>query len=110
MTDIVHVLFCFSPSAGQVIEHPHIFPAGITIEAAWKELSHLFLGHHEPPIWGVWGRKVLPNYVLSEGDRLELYRPLRVDPKIARRQRFKKQGVKRSGLFANRRPGSAAGY
>jgi putative ubiquitin-RnfH superfamily antitoxin RatB of RatAB toxin-antitoxin module len=43
-------------------------------------------------------------------DRIELYRPLKVDPKVARRQRFKRQGKGRTGLFANRKSGSAAGY
>ena len=38
------------------------------------------------------------------------YRPLKVDPKVARRQRFKRQGKGRTGLFANRKSGSAAGY
>ena len=35
---------------------------------------------------------------------------LQVDPKVARRQRFKRQGKGRTGLFANRKSGSAAGY
>ena len=41
---------------------------------------------------------------------IELYRPLKVDPKVARRQRFKRQGKGRTGLFAKRKSGSAAGY
>jgi putative ubiquitin-RnfH superfamily antitoxin RatB of RatAB toxin-antitoxin module len=60
--------------------------------------------------WGVWGRKVAVSHVLQHGDRLELYRALKVDPKVARRQRFKRQGAKRSGLFASRRPGAVPGY
>ena len=38
------------------------------------------------------------------------YRPLRVDPKLARRERFKKQGTRGAGLFASRRPGAKPGY
>ena len=45
-----------------------------------------------------------------KGDRLELLRPLRVDPKVARRERFVGQGARSSGLFAKRRPNSKAGY
>jgi hypothetical protein len=37
-------------------------------------------------------------------------RPLKVDPKEARRQRFVKQGTRGAGLFANRRPGAKPGY
>ncbi len=59
---------------------------------------------------GVWGRKVDPLFVLHDGDRLEICRALRVDPKKARRERFQKQGTRSAGLFAQRRPGSKAGY
>lgn len=59
---------------------------------------------------GIWGKKVPWTQVVQAGDRIELYRPLKVDPKVARRQRFKRQGKGRTGLFANRKSGSAAGY
>lgn len=52
---------------------------------------------------GVWGKVVTEDHVLRQGDRLELYRPLRVDPKEARRLRFQSQGAKTAGLFAKRR-------
>lgn len=35
---------------------------------------------------GVWGQPVARNHVLSDGDRVEVYRPLTRDPKEARRQ------------------------
>lgn len=38
---------------------------------------------------GVWGRKCPLSQALRERDRIELYRPLTVDPKEARRQRFR---------------------
>ncbi len=60
--------------------------------------------------FGVWGRKVGANHVLRDGDRLELYRPLLVDPKVARRARFAAQGARAAGLFARRRSGAKAGY
>jgi putative ubiquitin-RnfH superfamily antitoxin RatB of RatAB toxin-antitoxin module len=43
---------------------------------------------------GIWGRVQLPQTALRDQDRVELYRPLRVDPKEARRLRYKraKQG------------------
>ena len=34
---------------------------------------------------GVWGRPVSRSYVLSEGDRVELYRSLEMEPREARR-------------------------
>ncbi len=36
---------------------------------------------------GVFARKALPATVLRDGDRVEIYRPLRIDPKEARRKR-----------------------
>ena len=40
---------------------------------------------------GVWGQVRPPHYVLRQGDRLEFYRPLKADPKQARRARVGKQ-------------------
>lgn len=37
---------------------------------------------------GVYGRLVEPRTVLSDGDRVEVYRPLVVSPKEARRRRL----------------------
>ena len=59
---------------------------------------------------GIWGRKVINTTALREGDRVEFYRDLRVDPKVARRERFVSQGARNAGLFARRRAGSKAGY
>ena len=58
----------------------------------------------------MWGRTVPLSHVLRQDDRVELYRPLKVDPKVARRERFVKQGAKSAGLFAKKRPGAKAGY
>ncbi len=61
-------------------------------------------------IVGVWGSQVSLGHVLREFDRVEVYRPLRVDPKVARRERFVKQGARAAGLFVKKRPGAKAGY
>jgi putative ubiquitin-RnfH superfamily antitoxin RatB of RatAB toxin-antitoxin module len=36
---------------------------------------------------GIWGKRVSPDTTVRAGDRVELYRPLEVDPREARRQR-----------------------
>lgn len=36
---------------------------------------------------GVWGRVVNRDHVLADGDRVEIYRPLAIDPREARRRR-----------------------
>ena len=63
-----------------------------------------------PMMFGVWGKRVTKDHVLRDQDRLEVYRELRVDPKVARRERFKSQGAKSAGLFSAVRPGAKAGY
>jgi hypothetical protein len=44
---------------------------------------------------GVFGQRCQDGYILADGDRLELYRPLQFDPKESRRRRaMHKQRVK----------------
>lgn len=107
----IHIVCCYSPQARQVLEWPLTLAAGATVQQALEWLQAQGHWPTEPPTaWGIWGRRVSASHVLMDGDRLELYRALRVDPKVARRLRFKRQGAKRSGLFAQRRPGAVPGY
>jgi len=94
-----------SPRPGSVIEWPLTLPAGATvadalsacdIAAAWPDYQA------ERASTGIWGRKAAQDQALRDGDRVEIYRELRVDPKIARRERFKKQGARAAGLFSKR--------
>lgn len=62
------------------------------------------------PDVGVWGKVADVTQRLQDGDRIEIYRPLTVDPKVARRTRFKGQGARATGLFAQKRQGAKAGY
>lgn len=56
-----------------------------------------FLETVECPTWvdlnrlGVWGKKVTSEYLVKQGDRVELYRPLVLAPQEARRLRAKKR-------------------
>lgn len=36
---------------------------------------------------GIYGKKIHPDTLLKAGDRLEIYRPLQLDPKTARKRR-----------------------
>ena len=42
----------------------------------------------------LWGRAITPATVLQPLDRLELLRPLLVDPKEARRLRYRRDGIR----------------
>mgnify|MGYP000923238693 CR=1 FL=1 len=43
---------------------------------------------------GIWGRRAQLSDMLRDRDRVEIYRPLRADPKEIRRQRAAKKGAK----------------
>lgn len=51
---------------------------------------------------GVWGRIADAVTPLRQGDRVELYRPLKVDPKEARRLRYRRDGLKRKRVSGTR--------
>lgn len=51
---------------------------------------------------GIWGRAATLDTPLRAGDRVELTRGLRVDPKEARRQRYRRDGVRGKARNAKR--------
>ena len=58
---------------------------------------------------GVWGRKERPGQVLRDRDRVEVVRGLNVDPKEARRKRYRAQGEKLpKGIHRSPRKGHSA--
>ena len=52
---------------------------------------------------GIWGRVATASTVLRDGDRVELTRPLTVDPMEARRLRYRRDGVKRRAPVSGNR-------
>lgn len=93
----LHVEVCYSPGPGKVERHQVELPAGGT---AWQAVEASGLLQRYPELRqkaciGIWGRQQAPDTVLRERDRVELYRPLKVDPKEARRLRYRGQGKRR---------------
>jgi uncharacterized protein len=89
----IRVSVAYSPQARVVDETELSLPAGATLADAIRasgvldrhpglDLAHAKLG--------IWGRVQAPQTVLRERDRVEVYRPLQVDPKEARRLRYRK--------------------
>lgn len=109
----MNIVLVYSPAPRQVRQWALALPPGSTVAQA-LESSGIFAEFPELAsgrlVLGIWGRKTGLTKVLQASDRLEIYRPLRVDPKVARRERFSSQGVKKSGLFARKRAGAKAGY
>ena len=111
MADRLRIEVLWSPAPRQVLEWRGELEAGSTVLDALRACELLPSGMAPAhSVAGIWGRKCRLDCVLVDGDRVEAYRPLVVDPKLARRERFRKQGVKTAGLFAQRRAGSKAGY
>lgn len=107
------VTVVFSPAPRALRSCTLSLRAGSTVAEALAATGwNLFEGLSGPDALqvGVWGRRATPEQRLREGDRVEVYRPLRVDPKVARRERFVRQGAGTPGLFARRRPGAKPGY
>lgn len=99
------ILLWRSVQVGQVEELALVLPLPATVADAVRAA-----GWPAAETCGIWGRICAVNTLLHDGDRVELYRPLTVDPKIARRERFMQQGARGAGLFAARRAHSKAGY
>ena len=75
----------------QVVRRMNL-PEGTTVEQAVK-LSGILPQFPEIDLLknrlGIYGRMVPPTTVLCNRDRVEIYRPLRIDPKENRRKRAK---------------------
>lgn len=54
-------------------------------------LKHVSEWNFDSGKLGVYSRLITLDYVLRDRDRIELYRPILIDPKEARRQRAKKK-------------------
>jgi len=100
----------YSPAPREVECVALELPEGATVAAALEASGllrhHAELGTPEAPAGGVgvWGQACPPSQALRDGDRIELYRALRVDPKEARRLRQRRQAPE-GGAAAPRRGG-----
>ena len=84
----------FSPAPRQVRRLTLSLPQGATVAQAlaasgWVDLPEPLAQHV-----GIWGRRTTLDAVLHDQDRIEVYRGLKVDPKEARRVRYRAHGEK----------------
>ncbi len=106
----------YSPAPRVVHERVLTLSMGMTVMQALQhsglllECPDIDLSRPEAFTVCIWGKKTAANHVLRDLDRIEICRPLTVDPKVARRERFQKQGTSRAGLFSKRRAGAKPGY
>ncbi len=89
----------FSPGPRVVLSQTLQLPVGATVRDAVRRAQDcneaLQQQAQATPLEalrvGIWGRLSGWSHVLRDQDRIELYRPLLIDPKESRRLRFKKQ-------------------
>ncbi len=112
----LQITVMYSPAPRVVHERVLALSSGVTVMQV-LEFSGLLTACPEidvsqPDAFAVciWGKKTTPTHVLRDSDRIEICRALTVDPKVARRERFQKQGTSRAGLFSKRRAGAKPGY
>jgi putative ubiquitin-RnfH superfamily antitoxin RatB of RatAB toxin-antitoxin module len=90
----MRVVVAYSPAPRQVDLAELVVPEGATVRDAIAA-SGLLARHPAIDLTtqkvGVWGKVKALDTALREGDRVEVYRPLKVDPKEARRQRYRRQ-------------------
>jgi uncharacterized protein len=109
---LIQITLVYSPQPRVVREIVISAPDGMTLQQALMRSE--LLGQYpdllgEETQIGIWGRLANLTQRLRDQDRIEIYRPLTVDPKVARRERFTKQGAKAAGLFSKKRSGAKAG-
>ena len=90
--DRLRIEVVYRPRPGDVERRALELPAGSTLADALAA-SGLPLRHPEVAELpcGIWGRVQPPDTPLRDRDRVEVYRPLTVDPKEARRLRYRRQ-------------------
>ena len=86
----VEVVYCPRPG---VTDSTHLQLAATATVAVALQVSGVLQRHGLGATLlrvGVWNHAREPDFALRQGDRVEIYRPLTVDPKEARRLRYKR--------------------
>lgn len=87
---MVKVEVIYLPDDQQIFQKHCLLPEGALVAHALTQ-SGIVEQHPETAALsvGIFGKKVTPDTLLREGDRVEIYRPLTNDPKEKRRIRAK---------------------
>jgi putative ubiquitin-RnfH superfamily antitoxin RatB of RatAB toxin-antitoxin module len=109
----IRAVVLYSPAPRTMHEWPVVLAPGSTVlqalQASGLQTSFPDLDLRRA-VLGIWAREARREQIVRDGDRIEIYRPLKVDPKLARRERFRRQGVRAAGLFARKKNGPRPGY
>jgi putative ubiquitin-RnfH superfamily antitoxin RatB of RatAB toxin-antitoxin module len=87
MAELLHIEVVFAGVDGALRKSVQV-EQGATVSDALRMseiAADLGVGEIDPAHVGVFGRAAGPATLLRDGDRVEIYRPLNVDPKEARK-------------------------
>lgn len=99
----IDVELVYSPGPRQVVRIALRVAAGSTVAAALGQAAHQVPAEASSWTLALWGRRAAGDEPLEAGDRIELLRPLRLDPMQARRLRQQRQ---LEAEASGRRPGT----
>lgn len=87
---MVEIELVYAPAEGLLVQKYFSLEPGTTVADA-LEASGIFTSHPETKDFavGIFSKQVSLNYLVKPGDRIEIYRPLIIDPMEKRRQRAK---------------------
>lgn len=94
MTEWINVQVIYLGERGLFRQHLRL-PAGSSVMQAVNASGvsdAASPGCIDPARLGIFSRRVAPDAPVSDGDRIEIYRPLTADPKDARRRRAEPAG------------------
>ena len=103
------VTLVFSPAPRELRTCSLVLPFGSTLGDALAASGWLVASPElaSLPV-GIWGKVQPLQTVLHAGDRIEFYRPLRCDPKVARRERYAQKKLKAPSAAGVSEAGSAS--
>lgn len=96
MAECIQVEVAYAEAGRQFLRRLEL-PVGATVADAIRAsgLEHAFAIDTGTLAVGIWSKPVARDALAGDGDRIELYRPLKADPKEARRRRAERSPLKR---------------
>lgn len=96
-TDAIQIEIAYAEPGRQFLRRLEL-AEGVTVAQAIDAsgLAHEFAIDATMLVAGVWSKVIPRDALLHDGDRVELYRPLKADPKDARRRRADRASGKRT--------------
>jgi putative ubiquitin-RnfH superfamily antitoxin RatB of RatAB toxin-antitoxin module len=108
MADVSHepaleitVTVCYAVSGDSIQQKKIVLKRGATVRQALVKAGYEQLDGANHGL-GVYGKRKTPDCLLHDGDRVEIYAPLSVDPKVARQRRVDKQRKDKPNRWSRR--------